>query len=263
MKKYSLFISSSDSYSDIWPIFFDLFIKYWPEFEGEIYLNTEEKIFIHKDLNIKCTQVGKQKTFGQTFRKGLDIVPSDNLLLIMIDYIFMGRVNNIKIQEYFYFFIQNKLDSLCLVCQNFPNVNPTSNRELVLVFPPAPHIMFSYQIAFWNKALLYEMALPHENPWSSEWYGTLRAEKMKIKLASVSNEKFNPIPYNPAGCLHKGKWLADAKNHLNNLKYGVDFKLRGDYQEPKKTIINRIKVKWMLIKDGLMGSYFDLIFRNN
>jgi hypothetical protein len=103
--------------------------------------------------------------------------------------------------------------------------------------------------------------LPHENPWSSEWYGTKRAEKMKIKLASISHEKFNPIPYNLAGCLHKGKWLDDAINHLNEINFYVDFSLRGYFKEPPATFKNKLKVKWMLVKDGLKGSYIDLIFR--
>ena len=104
MNKYIIFISSSDSYADLWPVFFDLFVKNWPEFKGEIYLNTEEKKYSHPDLNIICTQVGRQNSFGQTFRKGLDMIPSENVLLIMIDYIFMGKVNADKIDLYFDFF---------------------------------------------------------------------------------------------------------------------------------------------------------------
>jgi len=261
MNNYKIFVSSSDSYSDIWPIFFNLFKKYWPEYKGDIYLNTENLSYSHNDLNIICTKVGKQQSFGQTFRNGLDIIPSENILLIMIDYIFMGKVNSERIEDFFNFFIESNLDSLCLINQSYPNVIQTKNQELVIVNTPAPYIMFSYQIAFWKKSMLYQMALPHENPWSSEWYGTKRAEKMKIKLASISHEKFNPIPYNLAGCLHKGKWLDDAINHLNEINFYVDFSLRGYFKEPPDTFKNKLKVKWMLVKDGLKGSYIDLIFR--
>jgi hypothetical protein len=261
MNNCSIFVSSADSYSDLWPVFFDLFKRYWPEYDGEIYLNTENKTYTHPSLNIICTQVGKQKSFGITFRKGLDTIPTDNVLLIMIDYIFMGKVNSIKIKEYFDFFINKDLDSLCLTHQGYPNIEQTNNVELVRVHAPAPFIMFSYQIAFWKKAMLYQMALPHENPWSSEWFGTKRAEKMKIKLAAISDDKYNPTPYNLAGCLHKGKWLVDAIEHLNSIDYSFDFKNRGLFQEPKRTIKTRLKLRWMLVKDGLKGSYCDLWFR--
>ncbi len=258
MKNFTIFVSSSDAYSDLWPIFFDLFKKYWPEYKGKIFLNTEDKIYTHPDFNIISTQVGKQKSFGITFRKGLDLIPNDNVLLIMIDYIFMGKVNSTKIDEYFDFFIKKKLDTLCLAHQGYPNTLQTNNKELVMVHAPAPYIMFSYQIAFWRKTMLYEMALPHENPWTSEWFGTKRAEKMKIKLASISDQKYNPIPYNLAGCLHKGKWLDDAIDHLKSIDYSVNFTIRGYYHEPERTFNNRAKIKWMLVKDGLKGSYWDL-----
>lgn len=261
MKNFTVFVSSADSYSDLWPIFFDLFKKYWPEYEGEIFLNTEEKTYSHPGLNIICTQVGMQQSFGTTFRKGLNKIPTDNILLMMIDYIFMGKVNSSKIEEYFDFFIKKDLDTLCLTKQGYPNVQQTDNLELVKVNAPAPYIMFSYQIAFWKKTILCQMALPHENPWSSEWFGTKRAEKMKLKMASISDEKHNPIPYNLAGCLHKGKWLDDAIAHLKSINYFVDFNIRGYFEEPKRNLKNRIKIKRMLVTHGIKGSYLDLLFR--
>lgn len=153
MNNYTVFVSSSDSYSDIWPVFFDLFKKFWPEFEGEIVLNTEILNYSREDLNIRCTQVGKLGSFGKTLRAGLDTVESDNVLLIMIDYIFMGKVNNQKIEDYYKYFNENNLDSLCLEYQGYPNVTATKHPELINVIPPAPHIMFSYQIAFWTKTM--------------------------------------------------------------------------------------------------------------
>ena len=261
MKDCPIFITSADSYSDLWPVFFDMFKKYWPDYSGVIYLNTEEKTYSKDGLNIICTQVGKNKSFGITFRKGLDLVDSDNVLFLMIDFLFMGSVNGNKIQEYFAYFIDNKLDSLCLVNQKYPNTTDTEHPELLMVNPPAPYIMFSYQIAFWKKAVLYQMALPHEDPWMSEWYGTLRAEKMQIRLACIADDKYNPIPYNGAGCLHKGKWLDDAIEHLNSLNYKIDFDRRGYFKELPSTLESRIKFKWRIVRNGLMGSYIDLLRR--
>jgi hypothetical protein len=261
MNNCPIFISSADSYSDLWPIFFDMFKKYWPEYSGTIYLNTEEKIFSTAGLNIICTRVGKNKSFGITFRKGLDKIPSENVLFMMIDYIFMGKVRDNKIQEYYDSFIEKDLDSLCLTYQQYPNVKLMEHPELLIVNPPAPYIMFSYQIAFWKKSVFYQMALPHEDPWTSEWFGTQRAEKMHIKLASISDETFNPIPYHLAGCLHKGKWLIEAIEHLNDLNYDVNFDKRGYFQELPNTVRNRIKMKLKIIEHGIKGSYLDLICR--
>ncbi len=258
MQNYTIFISSSDSSSDIWPVFFDLFKKYWPEFDGEIVLNTELLNYKRNDLNIRCTKVGKLGAFGKTFRAGLNSVKTDSVLLIMIDYIFMAKVNHKKMEEYFQFFTQNKLDSFCLVNQNYPNKNATNHPEIVTVIPPAPHIMFSYQIAFWKKTMLREMALPHENPWMSEWYGSLRAEKMHIKLASLNNNIEWPIPYDLCGCLHQSKWLSNAVEFLNSINYTFDFDKRGFYTDGYNTLSYRIKAKYMIWSTGFKGSYWDL-----
>ncbi len=257
----TIFISSADSYSDLWPIFFDMFYKYWPNFRGEIFLNTEMKNYKHHSLNVTCTQVGKQDHFGSTFRAGLDQIKSDSVLLIMIDYIFMGKVDVEKIEEYYSFFKSNELDSLCLVHQNYRLTSRMdSNKDIDYVAPPSVD-MFSYQIAFWKKCILYEMALPHENPWASEWYGTRRANKIKIKLACLSKGVKPPIPYDLAGCLHKGKWLENAIAHLKSINYYVNFRERGYFIKQPQTMRVRMKIKWMLISSGLHGSYWDFIKR--
>ena len=258
---YTIFISSADSYSDLWPIFFDLFKMHWPDFKRNIYLNTEVKDFYHEGLNITCTKVGKLGSFGKTFRAGLKKVPMEDVMLIMIDYLFMGPVNILKLTEYFKFFKKENLDTLCLVHQNYREIGNTINADLERVIPPSKD-MFSFQIAFWNKSTLYEMTLPHENPWASEWFGTRRANKMKIKLACLSRNAQRPILYDLAGCLHKGKWLQSAIDYLNIRGYNnIEFEKRGLYEEVPNSLKDRIKVKWMLIKCGLMGSYWDLLLR--
>ena len=65
-----VFVSSADSYSDIWPAFFTLFKREWPEFSGVIYLNTEYLSYEYEGLNIVCTKLGKQKRFGEFFFEG-------------------------------------------------------------------------------------------------------------------------------------------------------------------------------------------------
>jgi len=261
MSNYTIFISSADNYSDLWPIFFDMFKKYWPEYKGEIVLNTEMLDYSRTDLNIRCTKVGKLGSFGKTFRAGLNMIESDVVMLIMIDYLFMGKVNDDKIKEYYDFFRTNDLDSFCLIYQNYPNQFDTDHKDVKIVKPYSENGMFSYQIAFWKKSILYQMALPHENPWASEWFGTFRAYRMKIKLACLSNERLNPIPYDFAGCLHKGKWLKNAISFLGNFNYDHDFNLRGYYEEKPQSLNEKIKIKVMLIKAGFTGSYMDLLKR--
>jgi len=235
---FSIFISSSDSYADLWFLFFDLFKKYWPEYNGLIYLNTENKDFQYEGLNIKCTHVGELGSFGKVFRAGLNKVESNYVMLIMIDFFFMGKVNNQLLNEYFKYFKDNDLDSICLKTNPYTKSNPINFKDLNIVIPPSKD-MFSTQIAFWKKAVLYEMVLPHETPWLAEWYGTLRANKIKLKLA-YSTEG-NAIPYLAGGALSKGKWAYQIVSFLKDAHYDVDFSRRGFFVKQSVTLKSRIK----------------------
>lgn len=251
MKDYTIFISSSDAYSDLWPIFFDLFAEYWPEYDGIIYLNTENKYFSHDGLDIRCTNVGKLSTFGRTFRAGLDKVESPFLLLIMIDYFFMGKVDDKLLGEYFSYFKNNDLDSLCLVRNPYTDTKSLDFKELYIVNPPSKD-MFSFQSAFWKKEVLFQMALPHETPWLSEWYGTLRANVMKIKLAYVNGTRV--IPYLAEGALHKGKWVEPMILFLNAKTYNVDFQQRGLFVDQPTKLKARIKARYKTFIPRVMSN---------
>lgn len=196
---------------------------------GVIYLNTENKDFQYEGLNIVCTKVGNLKTFGAEYRAGLDKIDSPYVMVMMIDYFFMGKVDNEKLESYYEYFLKEKLDTLCLVHQKYREYKLTENDDLLEVVPPSKD-MFSYQISYWKKETLYEMALPLEDPWLSEWYGTKRANIMRIKMACVKNGR-NPISYLGSGALIKGKWEEESVEFLKAKNISVDFDKRGYHKD--------------------------------
>lgn len=265
MNNLTVFVSSADSYSDLWDVFFDLFAKNWPDYDGEIVLNTQTKTYTHPRLNIRCTNVGNLIGFGRTFRAGLDQVKTDNVLFVLIDHIFMGKVNNKLIERYYRFFLDNNLDSLCLKRLPFTHYDNTSDQRIHIAKPPYPiSVLFSYQVALWKKSVLYEMALPHEDPWMSEWYGSKRAEKMKLRVGFIEKDENQPIFCDGAGCIHQGYWLDNAIEYLNeNYDKPIDYNKRGLYRDhpvyQQRSL--RYKIKWNMWKTGIKGSYWDLLMR--
>jgi hypothetical protein len=243
--KYSIntcpiYISSSDAYSDLWPIFFELFKKFWPEYTGVLYLNTECKTYSFDGLNIVCTTVGRSKSFGKTFRDGLEKIDTTNVLLIMIDYFFMGNVNHDLLNDYYEFFVEKDFDSICLTRNSYTNSQWTGYKNIFKVNAPSEN-MFSYQIGFWKKDVLYKMALPHESPWLSEWYGTLRANTMNINLAHIDGTQV--IPYLDEGALHKGKWVSPMVKFLDENSYKINYQTRGFFIGDKTSVLARLKAR--------------------
>ena len=259
MTPFNIFISSSDTYADIWPVFFDLFEKFWPEFDGTIYLQTEDKEYQHNNLQIVCTKVGKHKYFGETLRAGLKKIPDDSFLFLMIDYMFMGKVNHKQIVEYYSFFQHHDADSLRLIAEHRGSSRNTQNLDILECLPPSPNSFFSYQTAFWVKKKLIEMVLPHETPWSSEWWGDKRAHILPLKLYAIHKGVSKPILYDARGCLHRGKWLSNAIEFCKEINYPIDISQRGEYQNEYIKLSTRLKLSWMLKRDGIKGSYWDLI----
>ncbi len=255
--KFDIFISSSDNYYDIWPLFFQLFQLHWPEYNGKIFLNTQRKMISWPGLNITCTNVGDGMPFGKTFNLGLDQVESSNILLIMIDYLFMERVDTSKLSDAFSFFINNDLDSLCLICQDYDTCIPYENNIFKKIIPPSKDL-FSFQIAFWKKSVLRTLVLNHETPWSAEWFGSKRASNKSIKLACLSKDIQPAIVYDAAGCLHKGKWLHNAIDYLKGLAIDFPFDKRGVYDyDDEISFRNKFKLKMMLWRSGFRGSFWN------
>jgi len=184
MNDLTLFVSSSDAYEDCWYPFFFLLKKFWPDCDLPIVLNTENKSFAYRGLNISCTRTGKQRSFGKTFHAGLEQVHTDNILLIMIDYFMMKDVQEAYLRNAYQIFIQEQLDSLCLVeMTTIKDVTPL--RDNVFLVSGAGRDRFSFQTAIWKKSSIKKYILEHENPWLSECFGSLRYEYTSDRIAYV------------------------------------------------------------------------------
>ena len=212
-----IFVSSSDAYSDVWPAFFTIFKREWPEYKGTIYLNTEHLEYTHEGLDIVCTKLGKQRYFGETFLRGIEYVKGEKFLLMMIDYFIERRVDVARLQEIFDIFTNKNADTFTLMTQPYGFCLLRSNPEYSLIDCSAGwQIMFSFQSAFWRKDSLKRIILPWENPWQAEYLGSRRAALCKMNFYLLTSRDYMPIVYDEAGVLHGGgKWLMSALARVN------------------------------------------------
>jgi hypothetical protein len=234
----TFFVSSSDSYQDCWEPFFCLLAKHWPGCSLPIVLNTEERSFSHPDLQIHCTMTGRQKSFGETFQRGLDHVRTGNLLLIMIDYFLMSAVDTARLLTAWQAFAEYHLDGLYLV-------QMTTIRETTLLAPGISLVTapgqdrFSFQAGIWKKDSLRKYVLRHETPWLAEQFGSMRYKYTSDRLAYV-HRLLEPFDYPHTGVLHKGGWVREAVPALEELGVKLDWSERGFYSPRRPTLFERL-----------------------
>lgn len=239
-----IFISSADSYSDLWPLFFQIFRREWPSYKGIIYLNTEVKGFSYPGLNIVCTKTGRQRHFGETFFAGIDSVPNDHFLLMCIDYFFEGRADIAMLQRIYTAFCTLKPDSVRLITHPFRNREQIDGvPECYRIKPPcASCSWFSLQMAFWSKAAIHKFIKPWEDPWQSEHFGSRRALRMNPNIWNVFEM---PIKYDAAGVLHGGRWYEVAVRKIDFSGLDVDFTKRGYYNDRHSWLYRKLKIQFL------------------
>ena len=82
--KVSMIFCSCDAYSDMWQNFFFLLKKYWPEFDGEIILNTESQTFQYDGYSISeplCC--AKDTSWSERLSRSLDRAKNPYVLVLI------------------------------------------------------------------------------------------------------------------------------------------------------------------------------------
>lgn len=234
----TIFITSSDAYEDCWYPFFFLLKKHWPACDLPIVLNTEGKSFAFPGLDITCTCLGRQQSFGETFRKGLDTVKTDNILFLMIDFFVMEEVNLIPLSAAYKTFIEEQLDALMLVQMTTISETVPLREGVRLVTGPGRD-RFSFQTALWKKERFKKYVLNHENPWMAEYFGSKRYKYSKDRIAYLE-EGNEPIKYLHTGALHQGRWMRDVVPFLEESGITLDWEKRGYYQRKTPSLLERV-----------------------
>jgi hypothetical protein len=239
MQNLTLFISSSDDYEDCWYPFFYLLKRHWPDCDVPIVLNTGQKSFSFPGLDIRCTLTGRQRHFGETFHRGLDHVQTGNLLLLMVDYFLMSPVHSGRLCVAYDAFLAHQLDGLYLVAMTTIQSTAPLSPGISLITGPGQD-RFSFQAALWNQASLRKYVLPHETPWMSEQFGSLRYRYAADRLAYLHQGQ-EPFDYLHTGVLHKGGWIPEAVPLLESLGIAPDWRRRGFYTPRRPSLAERLK----------------------
>ena len=263
---YSILINTTDSFEDCWLPFFTLFKKYWPEYNGKIYLNTETKIYIHKGLNIISIQNNKNTpnnkvTWSECLIRALQVIEEKMILYMQEDYFLNDFVKDDIVEKYVELMLNNpKIDCIHLTDAGgqLGKISIYDDKLEHLISPQ--RYLTNCQAALWNKNTLLSLIRPYENAWQFEEFGSKRAAKLKpvflgVRRSFVKHEQFEIIPYIFTGII-QGRWYEPVVDLFKNHDITVDFSIRGFVkQSPKRKLkdkfLYRLKRFPILIKNWL------------
>jgi len=230
---FSIIVNTTDSFEDCWLPFFKLFKKYWPEYSGRIYLNTETKEFKYEGLNIISVKSGLiNQPWSECLQYAINQIEGEYFIYMQEDYFLNNKVNHKSITELYELFENNKFDCLHLTdqCTKGPFDISTVNKNLWEIKKGADYRV-STQAAFWRKGSILEIIRPWESGWDFEKFGTIRSCKSTNKIMCVNQNAYQKdinelIPYVFTGII-KGKWKQEVVPLFKENQIEIVYKNRG------------------------------------
>lgn len=244
-KNFSVFVNTTDSFEDCWQPFFFLFKKFWPQYNGRIYLNTELKTFYYSGLNIISIKNGLiESKWTDCLIKALSNISDENVLYFQEDYFLHSPVNHEFLYELYKQFVDNDYDCLHLTdqCSNGPFIKKTTNEYIWEIHKNADY-RISTQAAFWKRSSLIKIIDSGKTAWEFEHYSNENYNEKIQKVYCLNREIFTKgkneiIPYIFTGII-KGKWNKQVFQVFKENGIAVNFKERKFYQE--RRILSLIK----------------------
>jgi hypothetical protein len=265
--RFSILINTTDSFEDCWFPFFTLFKKYWPEYTGKIYLNTETKSYSYEGLNIISIQnnkntPNKKTTWSECLLRALNVIEEDVILYMQDDYFIKDFVKNEIVEKFILLMHENsKIDCIHLTDAASPGEIISEFKNLYTI-PKIDQDRISCQAALWKKDTLMLYPRKYETAWNFEWWGSKRAAILNHNFYVVDRNRFNSnsfeiIPYVFTAVIG-GRWLKEVVPlcELHNIK--IDYSKRGFFERKSITLNMRIKAKLKRLPIEIR-SYFGLI----
>lgn len=219
----ALLVLSCDAYADLWPPFFTLLRRNWPDCPFPIYLGTGEASQAPAGVIVLRSDGGKD--WSRCLLNYLDALPQSHVLLMLDDFFLRDLVLNEEILYCLRFAQIRKAIQLRLIPRPKPTDRLTNEKNIGISTPGSPYRL-STQAAIWDRRELRALLRENESIWEFEHNGNLRATEQGGGFYSV----WRPVlPY--AGwfahhVVEKGRWLPHEKWIFLRQNVGCNFSCR-------------------------------------
>jgi hypothetical protein len=214
----SILVASCDSYADIWPHFFKLFYKYWPDCPNQVFLGSNYTNY--NDPNITPLLIGKDTTWADSTKQMVERLPSEYFLLFLEDYFIRKSVKTNNLLECFYNLKKLKGGYLRLRPFPKPDRHLSAYPNIGFIDKGAPYRL-ALQVAIWRKDVFLELVQTGESAWDMELKGSRRSDLSPVGFYCT----WKPIiEYQSAITL--GKWSPKGIKICAEEKIQIDFTKR-------------------------------------
>lgn len=195
----AVLVNSCDRYSDIWPVFFQLFFKHWPDCPYPVFLGSNQKTY--KDPRVTSLCVGPDKSWAESAQAMVTRLPTAHLLWFLDDYFLWGPVSTGRVTGLYERFLKLQASYLRLRPEGGSSRLKRVVDEDLLELLPGVGYRASLDNAFWRRETLLNILKTGESPWQMEIHGSRRSDQFSGFYATRS------CVFHRTNGLERGKWL--------------------------------------------------------
>ena len=233
-KRYSILITSCDTYCDLWSNLEFLYNRFWPN-HSQIYLFAENnKNSFPKSFRF----ISSNSNFSFRIRSALNEIESEYVFIACDDYFLKKDVDEKRFAELIDFMSTNEIDYLRLF--NYPNVGKKVAKK-IRELPLTDIYEVNFYPGIWKVESLKRIILKDENPWQFEVKLTSRSKKEGFKCFACSDMSIFPF----VDIVRKGKYLRSGYRFLKNNNLYIS-------SRKKRTIIETIKLNARIMVGRIM-----------
>lgn len=219
IENLAILVPSCDKFSDVWPPFFTLLFKYWPNLQQNIYLLSNFKTY--QDARVTPILAGQDISWSHNMNFALDKIQEDYVLVILEDFLLTNHVEVNLLNTLFSLMKQEEACYLRLMANPKPDIPHVDVKHVGFIKKGAAY-RASLQMAIWKKSVLKQLLALSENPWEFEMQGSSRSNKLDDAFMSIEEGFTQPIPYFP-NAIVRGKWVKEALTFLKTQSLDITY----------------------------------------
>jgi hypothetical protein len=200
-------ISSCDAFSDLWPICFHFFFRFFPDAPIPVFLVANFDEF--KDFRVRSLKTGRDRHWGTNLRHALRAMEAPYILYLQDDYLINGHVDRTEIDGLVSLLHAENGTFISLQQHPLPGKHLSHNHLVRLTSDTFRYV--NLQAGIWNRERLLGMVVKGHNPWQGEVHFKNQLRQHPEGYFCHTMESREVFPYLEA--VKGGFWMRQAVDY--------------------------------------------------